>query len=67
MREVLVITNGSRLFKFSDFEQRGIADLYSIEKIANDLIRFMKDYINESKGEEYKVLTKKIIWESIKG
>ena len=48
-------------------EQRGIADLQSIENIANEGIGYMKGYKNKLKGEEDKVLAQWIIKQSKKG
>ena len=53
--------------RFSDLEQRGIADLDSIEKIANEGIGYIKGYKNKLDGEEDKVLVKWIIEQSKNG
>ena len=47
--------------KLSDLEKRGIADVNSITKIANDGIGFMKGYKNKLKDGEDKVLAQWII------
>ncbi len=44
MRGGLVVTEGSKSLKFSDLEQRGIADIDSIKIIANFGIGHMKGY-----------------------
>ena len=67
VRGGLVITKGSKSLKFSDLEQRGIADLQSIENIANDGIGYMKGYKNKLRAGEDKVLAKWIIKKSKKG
>ena len=67
VRGGLVVTKGSKSLKFSDLEQRGIADLQSIENIANYGIGYMKGYKNKFRGEEDKVLAKWIIEQSKKG
>ena len=48
-------------------EQIGIADLQSIENIANEGIGYMKGYKNKLKREEDKVLAQWIIKQSNKG
>ena len=53
--------------KFSDLEQRGIADLQSIENIARQGISYIKGYKNKLRGEEDKVLEECIIMQSKKG
>ena len=62
-----VVTKGSKSLKISDLEQRGIADVDSIRKIANEGIGFMKGYKNKLKGEEDKVLAKWLLQQSKKG
>ena len=44
-----VVLKGSKSLKLSDLEKRGIADVNSIAKIANDGIGFMKGYKNKMK------------------
>ena len=50
VRRGVVVTKGSKSLIFSDLEQRGIADLDSIKKIANDGIGYMKGYKNKLNG-----------------
>ena len=56
-----VVLKGSKSLKLSDLEKRGIADVNSIIKIANDGIGFMKGYKNKLKDGEDKVLAQWII------
>ena len=56
-----VVLKGSKSLKLSDLEKRGIADVNSITKIANDGVGFMKGYKNKLKDGEDKVLSKWII------
>ena len=56
-----VVLKGSKSLKLSDLEKRGIADVNSIAKIANDGIGFMKGYKNKLKNGEDKVLAQWII------
>ena len=56
-----VVLKGSKSLKLSDLEKRGIADVNSIAKIANDGIGFMKGYKNKLKDGEDKVLAQWII------
>ena len=56
-----VVLKGSKSLKLSDLEKRGIADIDSIAKIANDGIGFMKGYKNKLKDGEDKVLAQWII------
>ena len=63
----VVVTKGLKSLKFSDLEQRGIADIDSIRKIANEGIGYMKGYKNKLKSEEDKVLEELIIQQSKKG
>ena len=67
VRGGVVVTKGLKSLKFSDLEQRGIADIDSIRKIANEGIGYMKGYKNKLKGEEDKVLAEWIIQQSKKG
>ena len=63
----LVITKAFKSSKFLELERRGIANLESIEKIANEGISYMKGYKSKSRGEEDKALAKFIIQQSKKG
>jgi len=56
-----VVLKGSKSLKLSDLEKRGIADIDSIAKIANDGIGFMKGYKNKLRDGEDKVLAQWII------
>ena len=62
-----VVLKGSKSLKLSDLEKRGIADVNSIAKIANDGIGFMKGYKNKLKESEDKVLAQWIIQNAEKG
>ena len=62
-----VVLKGSKSLKLSDLEKRGIADVNSIAKIANDGIGFMKGYKNKLKDGEDKVLAQWIIQNAKKG
>ena len=62
-----VVLKGSKSLKLSDLEKRGIADVNSIAKIANDGIGFMKGYKNKLKEGEDKVLAQWIIQNAEKG
>ena len=62
-----VVLKGSKSLKLSDLEKRGIADVNSITKIANDGIGFMKGYKNKLKDGEDKVLAQWIIQNAEKG
>ena len=61
------VLKGSKSLKLSDLEKRGIADVNSIKKIANDGIGFMKGYKNKLKDGEDKVLAQWIIQNAEKG
>ncbi len=67
VRGGLVVLKGSKSLKLSDLEKRGIADIDSIAKIANDGIGFMKGYKNKLKDGEDKVLAQWIIQNAKKG
>ncbi len=56
-----VVLKGSKSLKLSDLEKRGISDVGSIVKIANEGIGFMKGYKNKLKDGEDKVLAQWII------
>ena len=67
VRRGLVVIKGSKSLKFSDLEQRGIADIVSIKKIANDGIGYMKGYKSKLKENEDKVLAEWLIQQSKEG
>ena len=62
-----VVLKGSKSLRLSDLKKRGIADIDSIAKIANDGIGFMKGYKNKLKDGEDKVLAGWIIQNAEKG
>ncbi len=62
-----VVLKGSKSLKLSDLKKRGIADIDSIAKIANDGIGFMKGYKNKLKDGDDKVLAQWIIQNAEKG
>ena len=62
-----VVLKGSKSLKLSDLEKRGISDVNSIARIANDGIGFMKGYKNKLKDGEDKVLAQWIIQNAEKG
>ena len=62
-----VVLKGSKSLKLSDLEKRGIADVDSIAKIANEGIGFMKGYKNKLKDGEDKVLAQWIIQNAKEG
>ena len=62
-----VVLKGYKSLKLSDLEKRGVADVNSIAKIANDGIGFMKGYKNKLKDGEDKVLAQWIIQNAEKG
>ena len=51
-----VVLKGSRSLELSDLQKRGIADVNSIAKIANDGIGFMTGDEYKLKGREDKIL-----------
>ena len=53
--------------KFSDLEQRGIADIDSIKNISNDGFSHMKGYKSKLKENEDKVLAEWLIQKSKEG
>ena len=61
VRSGSVILKGSKSLKLSDLEKRGIADINSIAKIANEGIGYMKGYKHKLKSGEDKILAKWII------
>ena len=56
-----VVLKGSKSLKLSDLEKRGISDVGSIVKIANEGIGYMKGYKNKLRDGEDKVLAQWII------
>ena len=56
-----VVLKGSKSLKLADLEKRGIADVNSIAKIANDGISYMKGYKHKLKEGEDKILAQWII------
>ena len=56
-----VVLKGSKSLKFSDLEKRGISDIGSIVKIANEGIGYMKGYKKKLSDGEHKVLAQWII------
>ena len=56
-----VIIKGSKSLKLADLEKRGIANVNSIAKIANEGIGYMKGYKHKLKDEEDKILAQWII------
>ncbi|KGG07240.1 c-type cytochrome [Prochlorococcus marinus] len=62
-----VVLKGSKSLRLYDLEKRGIADVNSLTKIANDGIGFMKGYKNKLKVGEDKVLAQWIIQNAEKG
>ena len=56
-----VILKGSKSLKLADLEKRGIANVNSIAKIANEGIGYMKGYKHKLKDEEDKILAQWII------
>jgi len=62
-----VVLKGSKSLKLSDLEKRGIADVDSIAKIANEGIGFMKGYKHKLKEGEDKILAQWIVQNAQKG
>ena len=62
-----VVLKGSKSLKLSDLKKRGIADIDSIAKIANEGIGYMKGYKRKLKDGEDKVLAQWIIQNVEKG
>ena len=62
-----VVLKGSKSLKLSDLEKRGIANVNSIAKIANEGIGYMKGYKHKLKDGEDKILAKWIIQNAEKG
>ena len=56
-----VILKGSKSLKLADLEERGIANVNSIAKIANEGIGYMKGYKHKLKDGEDKILAQWII------
>ena len=56
-----VVLKGAKSLKLSDLDKRGIADVNSIAKIANNGIGYMKGYKHKLKDGEDKILAKWII------
>ena len=62
-----MVLKGSRSLKLSDLEKRGISDLNSIAKIANEGIGNMKGYKHKLKAGEDKILAQWIIQNAKRG
>ena len=62
-----VVLKGSKSLKLSDLDKRGIADVNSIAKIANEGIGFMKGYNHKLDDGEDKILAQWIIKNAQKG
>ena len=62
-----VVLKGSKSLKLSDLEKRGIANVNSIAKIANEGIGYMKGYKHKLKDGEDKILAQWIIQNAEKG
>ncbi len=62
-----VVLKGSKSLKLEDLEKRGIADVGSIAKIANEGIGYMKGYKHKLKEGEDMILSQWIIQQSENG
>ena len=62
-----VVLKGSKSLKLSELEKRGISDVTSIAKIANEWIGYMKGYKPKLKDCENKILAEWIIQNAQKG
>jgi len=62
-----VVLKGSKSLKLSDLEKRGISDVGSIVKIANEGIGFMKGYKKKLNAGEDKILAQWIFENAEKG
>ena len=62
-----VVLKGSKSLKLSDLEKRGIANVNSIAKIANEGIGYMKGYKHKLNDGEDKILAQWIIENAKKG
>ncbi len=62
-----VVLKGSKSLNISDLEKRGISDVTSIAKIANEGIGYMKGYKHKLKDGEGKILAEWIIENAQKG
>ena len=62
-----VVLKGSKSLKLSDLEKRGIADVNSIAKIANEGIGYMRGYKHKLSNGEDKILGQWIIQNAQKG
>ena len=62
-----VVLRGSKSLELPDLQKRGIADVNSIAKIANEGIGFMKGYKNKLKEGEDKVFAQWIIQNAQEG
>ena len=62
-----VVLKGSKSLKLSDLEKRGIADVNSLAKIANEGIGYMKGYKHKLNDGEDKILAQWIIENAKKG
>ena len=67
VRGGVVVTKGFKSLKFSDLEQRGIVDIDSIKKIANNGVGYMKGYKSKLKGDEKKFLSEWLFQQSKEG